>query len=83
MACLQAVAKRRAVLLVTCFVAEVDALADRIGIVSSRVLALSGREELKKRVGDVYHIRVVPQAAPRTMPQKIHTTKDWVRSTTF
>lgn len=79
--CLQTIAKRRAVLLTTHSMEEADALADRIGIVSSRMLALSGREELKKRAGDAYHIHIVSRSAPRTTPQELAAMKDWVVDT--
>jgi ABC-type multidrug transport system ATPase subunit len=79
--CLQVVAKRRAVLLTTHSMEEADALADRIGIVSSRMLALSGREDLKKRAGDAYHIHIVSRTAPRTSPQELQAMKDWIAST--
>jgi ATP-binding cassette subfamily A (ABC1) protein 3 len=79
--CLQTIAKRRAVLLTTHSMEEADALADRIGIVSSRMLALSGREELKKRAGDAYHIHIVSRSAPRTTPQELQTMREWVVTT--
>ncbi|KAJ8113658.1 hypothetical protein OPT61_g4255 [Boeremia exigua] len=79
--CLQIIAKRRAVLLTTHSMEEADALADRIGIVSSRMLALSGREDLKKRAGDAYHIHIVSRSAPRTTPQELEVMKDWISAT--
>jgi ATP-binding cassette subfamily A (ABC1) protein 3 len=79
--CLQTIAKRRAVLLTTHSMEEADALADRIGIVSSRMLALSGRDELKKRAGDAFHIHIVSRSAPRTTPQELQAMKDWVIDT--
>lgn len=79
--CLQTIAKRRAVLLTTHSMEEADALADRIGIVSSRMLALSGREELKKRAGDAYHVHIVSRTAPRTTPQELEVMKEWIATT--
>lgn len=79
--CLQTVAKKRAVLLTTHSMEEADALADRIGIVSSRMLAVSSREDLKKRAGDAYHIHIVSRSAPRTTPQELQVMKDWVLTT--
>ncbi|KAF1926840.1 P-loop containing nucleoside triphosphate hydrolase protein [Didymella exigua CBS 183.55] len=79
--CLQTVAKRRAVLLTTHSMEEADALADRIGIVSSRMLALSGREELKRRAGNAYHIHIVSRSAPRTTPQELQDMREWVMDT--
>ena len=79
--CLQVIAKSRAVVLTTHSMEEADALADRVGIVSSRMLALSDREDLKKRVGNAYHVHVVMRSAPRTLPQELQTMKDWISST--
>lgn len=79
--CLQTIAKRRAVLLTTHSMEEADALADRIGIVSSRMLALGGREELKRRAGDAYHIHIVSRSAPRTTPQELQAMKEWISTT--
>lgn len=50
--CLQSIGKGRAVVLTTHSMEEADALADRIGIMSSRMLALGEREAIKKRAGD-------------------------------
>lgn len=79
--CLQTIAKRRAVLLTTHSMEEADALADRIGIVSSRMLALSSREDLKRRAGDAYHIHIVSRSAPRTSPQELQMMKEWIVAT--
>ena len=79
--CLQTIAKRRAVLLTTHSMEEADALADRIGIVSSRMLALSGREDLKRRAGDAYHVHIVSRSAPRTTAQELQVMRDWIEMT--
>jgi ATP-binding cassette subfamily A (ABC1) protein 3 len=79
--CLQTIAKRRAVLLTTHSMEEADALADRIGIVSSRMLALSGREDLKRRAGDAYHVHIVSRSAPRTTAQELQVMRDWIKVT--
>jgi ATP-binding cassette subfamily A (ABC1) protein 3 len=80
--CLQTIAKGRAVVLTTHSMEEADALADRIGIVSSRMLALGEREELKKRAGENFHVHLVSATAPRTTPQELQLMKGWI-STTF
>lgn len=79
--CLQTVAKGRAVVLTTHSMEEADALADRIGIVSSRMLALGNREDIKKRAGENFYIHLVSQYAPRTTPEQLQTMKDWIYST--
>jgi ATP-binding cassette subfamily A (ABC1) protein 3 len=79
--CLQTIAKQHAVVLTTHSMEEADALADRIGIVSSRMLALGNREELKQRAGNAYHIHLVSCSAPRTTSQELQKMKDWVSLT--
>jgi ATP-binding cassette subfamily A (ABC1) protein 3 len=61
---------------------EADALSDRIGIVSSRMLAVGGRDELKKRVGGKIHVHLVSASAPNTSPQELQDMKNWI-STSF
>jgi ATP-binding cassette subfamily A (ABC1) protein 3 len=79
--CLQTIAKQRAVVLTTHSMEEADALADRIGIVSSRMLALGDREDLKQRAGSAYHVHLVSRSAPRTTPQELQMMRDWVVET--
>jgi ABC-type multidrug transport system ATPase subunit len=79
--CLQTIAKQRAVVLTTHSMEEADALADRIGIVSSRMLALGDREDLKQRAGSAYHIHLVSRSAPRTKPEELERMKEWIALT--
>jgi ATP-binding cassette subfamily A (ABC1) protein 3 len=80
--CLQTMSKNRAVVLTTHSMEEADALSDRIGIVSSRMLAVGGRDELKKRVGGKIHVHLVSASAPNTSPQELQDMKNWI-STSF
>ncbi|KAF2024589.1 P-loop containing nucleoside triphosphate hydrolase protein [Setomelanomma holmii] len=79
--CLQTVAKGRAVVLTTHSMEEADALADRIGIVSARMLALGEREDLKRRAGDQFHVHLVARSAPRTSPEELQVMRDWIMGT--
>lgn len=79
--CLQGVAKGRAVVLTTHSMEEADALADRIGIVSSRMLALGDREDLKRRAGDSFHVHLVARSAPETTPEELGRMREWIRGT--
>jgi ATP-binding cassette subfamily A (ABC1) protein 3 len=79
--CLQTLSKRRAVVLTTHSMEEADALADRIGIVSSRMLAVGEREELKRRAGDAFHVHLVSVTAPRTTDPELQLMKNWVGET--
>jgi ATP-binding cassette subfamily A (ABC1) protein 3 len=78
--CLQSVAKGRAVVLTTHSMEEADALADRIGIVSSRMLALGEREDLKRRAGNQFHVHLVSATAPRTTAAELQVMKQWINS---
>ncbi|KAF1844873.1 P-loop containing nucleoside triphosphate hydrolase protein [Cucurbitaria berberidis CBS 394.84] len=79
--CLQTVARGRAVVLTTHSMEEADALADRIGIVSSRMLALGGREDLKRRAGENFYLHVVSGSAPRTTLEELQVMKNWIHET--
>ena len=76
--CLQSTGKGRAVVLTTHSTEEADALADRIGIVSSRMLALGGREDLKRRAGDAFYVHFVSRSTPRTTPEELEAMKQWI-----
>ncbi|KAF2121214.1 hypothetical protein BDV96DRAFT_609380 [Lophiotrema nucula] len=78
---LQSVGNGRAVVLTTHSMEEADALADRIGIVSSRMLAVGEREKLKKRAGDAFHVHLVSRTAPKTSSEELQEMKDWINST--
>ncbi|KAF2016665.1 P-loop containing nucleoside triphosphate hydrolase protein [Aaosphaeria arxii CBS 175.79] len=75
---LQTVSRGRALVLTTHSMEEADALADRIGIVSSRMLAIGEREALKKRAGDSFHIHLVARSAPRTTQQELDIMRQWI-----
>jgi ABC-type multidrug transport system ATPase subunit len=75
---LQSISKGRAVVLTTHSMEEADALADRIGIVSSRMLTIGEREALKKRAGDAFHVHLVARSAPRTTAEELEVMKVWV-----
>ncbi|KAH8716914.1 hypothetical protein GQ44DRAFT_829766 [Phaeosphaeriaceae sp. PMI808] len=79
--CLQTVARGRAVVLTTHSMEEADALADRIGIVSSRMLALGEREDLKRRAGTQFHVHLVSASAPRTTAEELNTMRSWIEDT--
>jgi ATP-binding cassette subfamily A (ABC1) protein 3 len=79
--CLQTMAKGRAVVLTTHSMEEADALADRIGIVSSRMLALGSRSDLKSRISNNFHVHVVSRSSPRTTPEELATLRAWIAET--
>ncbi|KAF2494982.1 P-loop containing nucleoside triphosphate hydrolase protein [Lophium mytilinum] len=75
---LQSVAKGRAVVLTTHSMEEADALADRIGIVSRRMLAQGTREEMRREAGDAYFVHVVMKSAPHSSEAEMEAVKAWV-----
>ncbi|KAF2802707.1 P-loop containing nucleoside triphosphate hydrolase protein [Mytilinidion resinicola] len=75
---LQSVAKGRAVVLTTHSMEEADALADRIGIVSRRMLAQGTREEMRREAGDAYFVHVVMRSAPHSGEGEMEAVKGWV-----
>lgn len=79
--CLQTMSRDRAVVLTTHSMEEADALADRIGIVSSRMLALGSRQDLKSRVPNNFHIHIVSASSPRTTPEELAAMRAWIART--
>ncbi|KAH5480910.1 hypothetical protein HBI22_043750 [Parastagonospora nodorum] len=79
--CLQTMSRDRAVVLTTHSMEEADALADRIGIVSSRMLALGSRQDLKSRVPNNFHIHIVSASSPRTTPEELAAMRAWIAQT--
>jgi ABC-type multidrug transport system ATPase subunit len=78
---LQAVSKGRAVVLTTHSMEEADALADRIGIVSRRMLAQGTREEMRREAGDAYFVHMVMTSAPHSSDEEMKAIKRWVTET--
>jgi ATP-binding cassette subfamily A (ABC1) protein 3 len=76
--CLADMSRSRAVLLTTHSMEEADALADRIGIVSSRMLAVGARQDLKNRVGGKIHVHLVAKSAPRTTSEELEKMELWI-----
>jgi ATP-binding cassette subfamily A (ABC1) protein 3 len=79
--CLQTMSRNRAVVLTTHSMEEADALADRIGIVSSRMLALGSRNDLKSRVANNFHVHLVSRSSPRTTPEELANMRAWISHT--
>lgn len=80
-ATLQKVSKGRAVVLTTHSMEEADALADRIGIMSSRMLAIGEREKLKREAGSALHVHLVLASAPRTSEKEVQGVREWMETT--
>ncbi|KAG8529047.1 uncharacterized protein KY384_005681 [Bacidia gigantensis] len=77
---LAAVSAGRSILLTTHSMEEADALADRAGIMSGRILAMDTCDALRRRWGDVYHVHLVTNSAPYTGVEEMKKLKMWVRT---
>lgn len=74
---LSALSKSRAVLLTTHSMEEAQFLADRVGILSSRMLATGSVAEMCR--DDIYHVHLVAASAPHTTPAEIDFIMAWTR----
>ena len=70
----------RAMVLTTHSMEEADALANRAGIMASRMLTLGTVEDLRHRWGDVYHVHLVTSSAPYTNLGEMGRLKSWVKA---
>ena len=57
---------------------EADALADRAGILSRRMLALGTADQLRKKHGDAYHVHLVHKDAPYTTDADMDRIKHFI-----
>lgn len=71
----------RSILLTTHSMEEADALAVRVGIISSRMLAADTPDGLRNRYADMLHVHLVCNSAPRTPPEDMQRLLLWVRET--
>ncbi|KAI4205574.1 MAG: hypothetical protein LQ350_000353 [Teloschistes chrysophthalmus] len=79
-AVLRGVKRGRAVLLTTHSMEEADALGDRAGVMSGRMLTVGGVEELRERWGGGrLNVRLVLRSAPYSGEGEVEKVKGWVR----
>lgn len=76
---LNAVSSGRSLVLTTHSMEEADALADRVGIMARRMLALGTADGLRSKHGDAYYVHLVHKNAPHTIQEDMASIKDWVR----
>lgn len=76
---LTAVSSGRSLVLTTHSMEEADALADRVGIMARRMLALGTADELRSKHGDAYYVHLVHKDAPNTSEDDMDTMKSWIR----
>ncbi|KAI9825711.1 MAG: hypothetical protein M1826_006895 [Phylliscum demangeonii] len=75
---LASVVPNRSIVLTTHSMEEADALADRAGIMATKMLALGTTDYLRKKHGDAYHVHLVTTTAPHTSPQDMDRIRAWV-----
>lgn len=71
----------RSILLTTHSMEEADALAVRVGIISSRMLAADTPDGLRNRFADILHVHLICNSAPRTPAEDMQRVLSWVRET--
>ncbi|KAL8949166.1 MAG: hypothetical protein Q9222_004698 [Ikaeria aurantiellina] len=76
---LKSLSQGRSIVLTTHSMEEADALADRAGIMSSRMLTVGEVRELRSKWGEGWSVQVVLKSAPLTTAQEMEGVKGWVR----
>lgn len=77
---LSSVVRGRSLVLTTHSMEEADALADRVGIMAKRMLAMGTTGSLRRRHGDAYYIHIAMKSAPHTTEEETMKVKSWVLS---
>ncbi|KAG9232654.1 hypothetical protein BJ875DRAFT_497297 [Amylocarpus encephaloides] len=75
---LASVVPGRSLLLTTHSMEEADALADRAGIMSKRMLATGTTGHLREVHGGAYYVHLVLKSAPHTTDEEINRLRAWV-----
>jgi ATP-binding cassette, subfamily A (ABC1), member 3 len=75
---LASVVPGRSLVLTTHSMEEADALANRAGIMASRMLALGTTDYLRRKHGDAYHVHLVHADAPHTSDAAMARVRDFV-----
>ena len=78
---LAAVVPGRSLLLTTHSMEEADALADRAGIMSRRMLAMGTSDYLRKKHGNSYYLHLIMKSAPHTSDDEISKVRSWILDT--
>lgn len=76
---LSAVSSGRSLVLTTHSMEEADALANRVGIMARRMLALGSSDSLRRKHGDAYYVHLVHKDAPNTKEEDMEAMKTWIR----
>lgn len=76
---LSAVSANRSLVLTTHAMEEADALANRVGIMAKKMLALGTSDSLRRKHGDAYYVHLVHRDAPHSSDADMHAIAAWVR----
>ena len=75
---LASVVPGRSLVLTTHSMEEADALANRAGILSSKMLALGTTDYLRRKHGDSYYVHLVHNAAPHSSADDMAKIREWI-----
>lgn len=75
---LAGVVSGRSIVLTTHSMEEADALANRAGIMASRMLTLGTSDFLRQKHGNFYHVHLLLKSAPYTSADEITTVRSWI-----
>jgi len=78
---LSSVVPGRSLVLTTHSMEEADALANRAGIMSRRMLALGSAAYLRRKYGNMYHVHIIHREAPHTTAADMDRLREWVKAT--
>lgn len=77
---LASVVPGRSIVLTTHSMEEADALADRAGIMTRRMLALGTTEYLRQKHGGRYYVHLITTTAPHTSVEEMARIRTWVQN---
>jgi ATP-binding cassette subfamily A (ABC1) protein 3 len=72
------VTKGRSMLITTHSLEEADRLADKVGIMAMRMLALGTSQELRNRFGENLYVQLVLNGAPHVPEESTRKAKAWI-----
>lgn len=75
---LESVVPGRSIVLTTHSMEEADALANRAGILSRKMLAIGSSDYLRERHGNRYHCHLVTKTAPHTSSTEMEAIREWI-----
>lgn len=71
----------RSLVLTTHSMEEADALANRAGIISKKMLDMGTTDYLRHKYGNVHHVHIVHKDAPHTTDEDMKRIIDWISET--